>query len=95
MSKLKTKDGLPQEYLDLVGTKQTVSGCVFSYEKEIEPQEFDVLDIRRGSARMIDYNKMEVTNLSYELLLKNDSMKRAQWSKPFPDMITEVTDTEI
>lgn len=95
MSKFKTKEGLPQKYLDLVGTKQTVEGCVFSYNKEIEPKEFYVLDIRRGSARMIDFDKMKVINLTYELLLKNDDMKKAQWSKPFPDTITKVTDTEI
>lgn len=95
MSKIKTKDDLPQEYLNLVGTKQTVGGCVFSYNKEIEPKEFNVLDIRRGSARMINFDKMKVTNLTYELLLKDDKMKKAQWSKPFPDTITKVKDTEI
>jgi hypothetical protein len=95
MAKIKSKEGIPQEYLDLIGKKQTVSGCVFSYKKEIKSEEFTVLDVRRGSAKVIDYEKMEVTNLTYELKLKNDSMSRAQWTKPFPDMYTDTSKIEL
>jgi len=38
---------------------------------------------------------MKVTNLTYEMKLKNENMLRAQWSKPFPDMYTDTTGIEI
>jgi len=91
----KTKVGLPREYLDLIGTKATLSGYIFSYGKEIEPEEFDVLDVRRGTAKVINREKMVVTFLSFELKLKNESMKRAQWSKPIPDTITDTTGIKL
>ena len=95
MSKINSKEGIPQKYLDLIDSTQTLSGNVLSYKKEIKPTQFQVSDIRRGSAKVIDFSKMIVTNLTYELKLKNNSMKRAQWSKPFPDMITDTSNIEI
>lgn len=88
------KHKIPQKYLDLVGTKQLASGGLFSSTKSLEPMEYQVIDIRRGSARIINMKEFielgesKTEHPTYELLLKRDGMKRAQWSKPFP--ITEI-----
>lgn len=81
---------IPKKHRDLVGTKQTFSGGLFSGNKEMPPTEFQVLDIRFGTARIINVKELRSTGKSsinhptFELLLKNDKMKKSQWSRPFP-----------
>jgi hypothetical protein len=82
------KEGIPKKYLDLVGTKQDVAGAVFS-RKKLEQKTYDVIDIRWGSAQIMDMTTMEIKHPTFELLLKTKGMKRSQWSKPFP--IREIT----
>lgn len=72
-------------YQDLVGTEVQLRGNVFSYNKSIEPTKFQCLDVRRGSGTIMNMDTMKDKCLTAELLLKNDSMKKAQWSKPFAD----------
>lgn len=81
---------IPKKYLKLVGEKRTFSGGLFSGKKAIIPTEYHVLDIRSGTATVINVKEFTETGKSsyahptYELLLKNDKMKRSQWSRPFP-----------
>lgn len=79
---------IPKQYMDMVGTKQTVSGNIFS-NKKLPDTEMEVLNIRLGTARVVNMKeltetgKSKVVNPTFELLLKGKGMKRAQWSKPF------------
>lgn len=81
---------IPKKHRDLVGTKQIFSGGLFSGSKEMPQTEFNVLDIRFGTARIINVDELRNTGKSsinhptFELLLKNDKMKKSQWSRPFP-----------
>lgn len=81
---------IPKAYLKLVGTEQSFSGGIFSRKKSLEPTTFKVLDIRAGSATIMNIKELREKGKSsyehptFELLLKNDAMKRAQWTKPFP-----------
>ena len=81
---------IPKKYRDLVGTKQKFLGGLFSSAKELKPTQFDVLDIRWGTATVVNVDELRKTgessyeHPSFELLLKRKGMKRAQWSRPFP-----------
>jgi hypothetical protein len=81
---------IPKKYRDLVGTKQKFLGGVFSSAKELKPTEFNVLDIRWGTSTVVNIKELcETGESSYEhpsfqLLLKRNGMKKAQWSRPFP-----------
>lgn len=72
---------LPKEYRDMVGKKQIVSGNIFSSKKSIEETVMTVEDIRLSSAIILSGTKRHP---AFELLLKSEEMKSAQWSKPFP-----------
>jgi hypothetical protein len=80
---------LPKKYLDMVGTKQKLGGGLFSYKKALPPQEYDVLNIRWGSATIINRKEfIEKGETSYEyptceLLIKNSSMKKSMWTRGF------------
>lgn len=94
------KENLPQKYLDMVGTKQIVSGNVFSYRKSLDQDEYDVKDIRQGTAtvqnidELRDKGKSSIKHPTFELLLKNDKMKKSQWSLPFAIREINLTDDE-
>ncbi len=81
---------IPKKYIDLVGTKQTFQGGIFSSNKSMKPTEFNVLDIRWGTATVINVRELrEKGESSYEhptfdLLLKREGMKKAQWCRSFP-----------
>lgn len=81
---------LPKKYQKLVGTKQTASGNLFSYKKSLEPIEYEVLDIRFGRATVMSVSEIREKGESsyeyptFELLLKNSSMRAARWSRGFP-----------
>lgn len=81
---------IPKKYTDMVGTKQRFSGGLFSQNKEVAETEFNVLNIRFATARVINVEELRKTGKSsinhptFELLLKNDKMKKSQWSRPFP-----------
>lgn len=80
---------IPEKYKKIVGTKQFFSGGLFSANKSLPEMEYDVLDIRMGSAQVINYKEMlETGKSSYchptvEYLLFNAGMRRKQWSRGF------------
>ena len=81
---------IPKKYQDLVGKNMEFSGGLFSGKKAIVPAEFKVLDIRVGDAKIVNLKELKEKGESsyehptFELLLKNDSMTKSRWSRPFP-----------
>lgn len=75
---------MPKDLQKMVGTKQLISGGVFSGNKSLKLMEYDVLDIRWGSATVIDMKTFKDKHPTFELLLKRKSMKKAMWSRGFP-----------
>lgn len=75
---------MPKKYQDLVGTKQTLAGYVFNKKDQLEETEFDVLNIRFGSSFIMDMENMEIKHPTFQLLLKNGSMRKAQWTNVMP-----------
>lgn len=80
---MKGKEKAPEEFQKLIGTKQTMGGCLFS-RNEIEFKQYDVIDWRWGSARIMDMKTLKVKHPTIELLVKNSEMKASRWTKPFP-----------
>ncbi len=82
-------DSIPQKYKDLVGTKQIFSGGLFTPKRSEPEAEYDVLDIRWGSAKIMNVREMkEKGRSSYEYptveyLIKNNKMKRSRWTRGF------------
>lgn len=72
---------IPEQYTSLVGTKKIFSGALFT-KKPIEPTEFEILDIRHSSAWITDLKSGKSFN-AFELLVKNENLKRAKWTRPF------------
>lgn len=72
------------EISKLVGTKQQFGGGLFSGKKELEYQEYDVIKWRWSGSTIINTNTLERLHPGVELLLKNERMKRARWSRAFP-----------
>lgn len=81
---------IPQEYRNYVGQVHEFSGGLFSGKKNLKPAKYKVLDVRVGDGTVVNVKELrEKGESSYEhptmqFLLKNDTMKRAQWSRPFP-----------
>ncbi len=81
---------IPKKYTKLVGTEQTFEGGLFSGKKYIKPEKYQVLDIRAGSALIVNVKELRETGKSsyehptFELLLKNKKMAKSRWSRPFP-----------
>mgnify|MGYP000507128078 CR=1 FL=1 len=91
---------IPEQYTKMVGTKIKASGGLFSSPTRLPEHEYDVLNIRRGTARIVNTDEIRKTGKSsvehptYELLLKRPGMKRAQWTKPFPIREVNLANTE-
>lgn len=75
---------MPKHYQDLVGTRQTFSGGLFSSKKSIPDTEFDVLDWRWGSAKIVNLKTLEEKHPTVEFLVKNETMRASRWTRPFP-----------
>ncbi|MHB1278273.1 MAG: hypothetical protein ACYC1Q_07735 [Bacteroidia bacterium] len=82
--------GIPQHYRDLVGKKQFLRGGIFSGKREEPVGEYDVLDIRWGSAHTINMKEFEkqgpkktTCHPTFELLIKREGMKKARWTRGF------------
>lgn len=69
---------------NMVGKKFIFSGGLFSSKKALEPTEFEVLEWRWGSTKIMNMKTMKEIHPTVEFKLKNKDMKRSQWSKPFP-----------
>jgi hypothetical protein len=75
---------LPKHYTDRVGTTQEFGGGLFSSKKDLPFEKYKVLDWRWGTAKIMDMKTMTEKHPTIEYLLKNDSMKRSRWTRPFP-----------
>jgi len=74
----------PKEFTALVGTTQLMGGYLFSRSKKLPMEEYNVIDWRWGSAKIMDMKTLKVKHPTIELLVKKDEMKASRWSKPFP-----------
>jgi hypothetical protein len=83
------KHEIPKAYTDLVGTIQVFSGGLFSGKKGLPEAEYEVHDVRWGSAQVINFKELSETGKSsychptVEFLLSNPRMKRKQWTRGF------------
>lgn len=75
---------IPKHHIDFVGTKKSFGGGLFSGKKELEFEEYDVLDWRWGSAQIWDTKNMIPMHPTIEYLLKKDGMRASRWTRPFP-----------
>lgn len=73
----------PKSLFELIGTKQRFTGNLFGRKKVDPTEKYKVLDIRWSDAMIIKLSTREPLRRAVELLLKNDKMKRSQWSRPF------------
>ena len=77
------KDYTPKLAEELVGTKQTFSGGLFSISKSPPEAEYSVLKWRWGSAYIMNMKNYKEKHPTVEFLLKKPGMKRAQWTRGF------------
>jgi hypothetical protein len=97
MAELQTE--MPQHYIDLVGKKRTFSGGLFSHKRAEPEKEYDILDWRWGSAKIVNYNEIKKTGQSsymyptVEYLIKSPDIKRSRWTRGFP--VREINLKEI
>lgn len=75
---------MPQEYIDMVGTKVTMSGGLFTGKRAEPSAEYDVLDWRWGSAKICNMKTLEMLHPTVEFLIKKEGMKRSRWTRGFP-----------
>ncbi len=75
---------MPQKYVDMVGTKRILSGGIFTGKRDEPEQEYDILDWRWGSGKIMDLNTMEMLHPTVEFLIKREGMKRSRWTRGFP-----------
>ena len=75
---------LPESYKKLVGTKQIFHGGLFTPKREEPKLEYDVLDWRWGSAKIINTKTLEMLHPTVEFLIKREGMKRSRWTRGFP-----------
>jgi len=71
-----------RQYQKLVGTEIELRGGVFSRKKYLQPDKYKVVDIRISMASIMNL-KTKKEYSAFELLVKNDGMKRSQWTRPF------------
>ena len=83
--KQSTYQDMPASITDLVGHEHEFTGHVISRsEKFTEPTKFHVLKARWGSGVIINMKTLKPIHPSFQLLLKREGMKKAQWSQSFP-----------
>lgn len=75
---------IPEEVKPLLGTKQKIGGHVFSYKNKLPFEEYDVINWRFGTGRIVDLKTGKAKHPSFQLLLKKPGMRAARWSKGFP-----------
>lgn len=76
--------GIPQKYLDMIGKEFEFSGGLFSGKKSVEPAKYKILDVRFSSAFIINLKTRKAKCAAIEFLIKNDTMQRSRWTRPFP-----------
>lgn len=95
-----TPEGMPQQYLDLVGKSLFMSGGLFSRNKALPEEKYEVLAIRWGMARIFDMESLRkgeprrFEHPTFELLVRSRSMERSRWTTPFPIREINLADTK-
>lgn len=84
---------IPTHYKMMVGTRVRMEGAIFS-RNPIPETEFDVIGVRWGSSQTLNTKTMK-RYPTVEFLVKNNSMKRARWTGPFPDYSNQINDDYI
>ncbi|MEM7487257.1 MAG: hypothetical protein AAF348_18770 [Bacteroidota bacterium] len=75
---------MPQHYIDIVGKKAKLSGGLFTPKRAEPSLEYDVLDWRWGSGKIINTKTLEMLHPTVEFLIKREGMKRSRWTRGFP-----------
>lgn len=81
---MKTETEAPEGFKELLGTKQKFGGYLFSHSKELEFEEYDVLDWRFGTAKIFDMEEMKELHPTVQLLIKKEGMRASRWTRGFP-----------
>lgn len=84
----------PKEFKELIGTKQTLGGGLFSGNKETPYQEYDILDWRWGSAQVMNMKTMKEIHPTVELLVKREGMRASRWTRGFPCRSVDLKDED-
>jgi hypothetical protein len=74
---------LPQKILDMVGQEFVGEGHIFSKRKKLPPTKFKCLKVKPVEGVLTNVETGE-SRFAVKVLLKNESMKRAQWSIALP-----------
>ena len=74
---------IPKKYTDLIGTKQSFGGGLFSGKKELPYQEYNVLDCRWGTGTIIDLKTMKSKHPTIQFLIKKEGMRASRWTRSF------------
>jgi hypothetical protein len=75
---------MPKNHTDLVGKKQQMGGGLFSHKKDMPYEDYDVLDWRWGSAKIVDTKTLKPVCPTIEYLVKKEGMKKSRWTRGFP-----------
>jgi len=75
---------IPEEVELLLGTKQKFGGGLFGSKKDLPFEEYDVIDWRFGSGKIINLETMQAIHPTFELLIKKDGMRASRWTRGFP-----------
>ena len=81
---MKTDETLPKDIKKMVNTDVLMAGHIFSYTKEWEETTFSCLSARWGHSYVMNLEDRTEKHPTFQLLLKNRGMKRAQWCLPMP-----------
>lgn len=74
---------IPLKYTELVGKKASMGGGLFSSKNSLEFEEYDVLDIRWGSAKICNTKTLKMLHPTIEYLIKKEGMRASKWTRPF------------
>ena len=75
---------IPKEVQPLLGTKQQLGGGLFGSKKELPFEEYDVIDWRFGSGKIMNMKTMQAIHPTFELLIKKKGMRASRWTRGFP-----------
>lgn len=75
---------MPKKYQDFVGTKKSMGGGLFSNNKDLPFETYDVLNWRWGSAKIVNLKTRRPVHPTVEFLVKKEGMRASRWTRPFP-----------
>lgn len=74
---------IPKHHIEFVGKTQQFGGGLFSPKQDLEFEEYNVLNWRWGSAKVINMKTLKAIHPTIEYLVKKEGMKKSMWTKPF------------